>query len=51
MLLAEGSPDVAADPVFMEFVSNGVILAHEHCVVARFRAQRRCLTKKRHVSK
>ena len=45
LLAAESFPHVALDPVFMELVSNGDILARKLCVVAPFRAQRRCPTK------
>ena len=46
LLPDEGSPDVAANPVFMEFASNGGILGRKKWLIAPFRAQGRCLTQK-----
>ena len=40
---------VTPNPVFREFVSNGVIFMHKTCLVDPFRAQVRCLTRVRHV--
>ena len=49
LLPDEGSPDVAPNPVFMEFASNGVILVRKNGLIAPFRAEGRCLTQTRHV--
>ena len=45
----ERSSDVARNPVFNEFASNGVILVRKKRLIAPFRSQGRYLTQIRHV--
>ena len=49
LLPDEGLPDVAPNPVFLEFASNGVISMRKIRLITPFRAQGRCLTQIRHV--